>query len=46
MYLAATALGYGCCTIGAFEDLAMNEALDVDGKVETTVYAASVGPRE
>jgi len=46
MYLAATALGYGCCTIGAFEDLAMNEVLGVDGEVETTVYAASVGPLE
>lgn len=44
MYLAATALGYGCCAIGAFEDPAMNEVLDVDGKIETTVYAASVGP--
>jgi SagB-type dehydrogenase family enzyme len=44
MYLAATALGYGCCTIGAFEDPAMNEALGVDGKIETVVYAASVGP--
>lgn len=43
-YLAATALGYGCCTIAAFEDHAMNEVLGVDGKVETTVYAASVGP--
>jgi SagB-type dehydrogenase family enzyme len=43
-YLAATALGYGCCTIGAFEDPAMNEVLGVDGKIETTVYAASVGP--
>ena len=44
MYLAATALGYGCCTIAAFDDSAMNEVLAVDGKVETTVYAASVGP--
>jgi SagB-type dehydrogenase family enzyme len=44
MYLAATALGYGCCAIGAFEDPAMNEVLGVDGKIETTVYAASVGP--
>jgi len=46
MYLAATALGYGCCTIGAFDDDAMNAALGVDGEVETTVYAASVGPTE
>jgi SagB-type dehydrogenase family enzyme len=44
MYLAATALGYGCCAVAAFDDAAMNEVLGVDGKVETTVYAASVGP--
>ena len=44
MYLAATALGCGCCTIGAFDDAAMNEVLGVDGKIETTVYAAAVGP--
>ena len=43
-YLAATALGYGCCTIAAFDDPAMNDVLGVDGKIETTVYAASVGP--
>ena len=46
MYLAATALGYGCCAIGAFEDPAMNEVLGIDGKIETAVYAASVGPLE
>ncbi len=46
MYLAATALGYGCCTIGAFDDAAMNEIVGVDGKVETVVYAASIGPVE
>ncbi len=45
-YLAATALGYGCCTIGAFDDGAMNEAVGVDGKIEIVVYAASVGPAE
>ena len=45
-YLAATALGYGCCTIGAFDDEAMNEAVGVDGKIETVVYAASIGPIE
>jgi SagB-type dehydrogenase family enzyme len=44
MYLAATALGYGCCTIGAFLDEKMNEAVGADGKHETTIYAASVGP--
>jgi SagB-type dehydrogenase family enzyme len=46
MYLAATALGYGCCTIGAFDDDALNEAVGVDGRVEVAVYAASVGPLE
>lgn len=46
MYLAATALGYGCCTIGAFDDDAMNGSLGIDGEVETTVYAAAVGPLE
>lgn len=43
-YLAATALLYGCCTIGAFDDDAMNKILGVDGQRETSVYAASVGP--
>lgn len=46
MYLAATALGYGCCTIAAFDDPAMNEVLGLDGKVETVVYLATVGPLE
>jgi SagB-type dehydrogenase family enzyme len=45
-YLAATALGYGCCTIGAYDDAAMDEIVGVDGSVETVVYAASVGPME
>ena len=46
MYLAATALGYGCCTIGAFDDDAMNRVLALDGKVEYVVYGASVGAME
>ncbi len=46
IYLAAAALGCGCCTIGAFDDDAMNRLLGVDGKVETTVYGAAVGPLE
>ncbi len=43
-YLAATALGYGCCTVGAFDDAAMNEAVGVDGEIERVVYLAAVGP--
>jgi SagB-type dehydrogenase family enzyme len=46
MYLAATSLGYGCCAVGAFDDRAMNRSLGVDGKIETIVYLASVGPLE
>jgi len=45
-YLAATGLGYGCCTIGAFDDGAMNEIVGVDGSIETVVYAAAIGPLE
>jgi SagB-type dehydrogenase family enzyme len=44
MYLAATALGYGCCTIAAFDDGAMNTVLGLDGRAETAVYLATVGP--
>ncbi|WP_235910951.1 SagB/ThcOx family dehydrogenase [Heliobacterium mobile] len=42
-YLAATALGLGCCTIGAFFDEEVNQLLGVDGTSETTIYMASVG---
>ena len=43
-YLAATALGYGCCTVGAFDDRAMDDAIGVDGEIERVVYLAAVGP--
>jgi SagB-type dehydrogenase family enzyme len=43
-YLAAGALGFGCCTIGAFDDDAMNRVVGVDGKVEAVVYGAAIGP--
>ncbi len=46
MYLAATALGYGCCAVGAFDDDDMNDVVGADGKIETVVYAAAVGPLE
>jgi SagB-type dehydrogenase family enzyme len=45
-YLAATAMGYGCCTIAAFDDAAMNEVVGADGRIETSVYAAAIGPLE
>jgi SagB-type dehydrogenase family enzyme len=46
MYLAATAIGYGCCAIGAFDDSAMNQIVGADGKIEKVVYAAAVGATE
>lgn len=43
LYLAATALGLGCCTIGAFSDEDVDNLLGVDGLRETTVYLGAVG---
>ncbi|KJS73495.1 MAG: hypothetical protein JL56_10280 [Desulfotomaculum sp. BICA1-6] len=43
LYLAATALELGCCSIGAFFDDEINKLLGVDGEDETIVYMASVG---
>lgn len=43
LYLAATALGLGCCTIGAFFDDEVNRIIGVDGKQETAVYMGAVG---
>lgn len=43
LYLAATSLGLGCCTIGAFYDDEVNQLIGVDGKQETAVYLGAVG---
>ncbi len=43
LYLAATALGMGCCTIGAFFDEEVNSLLGIDGERETAVYMGVVG---
>lgn len=43
LYLACTALGLGCCAIGALYDDEVNEIVQVDGKEETVVYLATVG---
>lgn len=43
LYLAATALGLGCCTIGAFCDEDVDDLLGVDGLQETTLYLGAVG---
>lgn len=44
-YLAAEALGLGCCTVGAFFDDEVNAVIGVDGESETAVYLCSIGKR-
>ncbi len=46
LYLAATALELGCCTIGALFDDEVNRLIGVDGKAETVVYMGAVGKME
>ena len=41
--LAATAMGFGSCPIGAFYDDDFNELLGVDGQEETVLYLITVG---
>ena len=41
--LAATALGFGSCPIGAFYDDDLNEILGVNGVEETVLYLVTVG---
>ncbi len=43
LQIAATAMGLGCCPIGAFYDDEVNQILRVDGEEETTIYLAAVG---
>ncbi len=43
LYLAATALKLGACTVGALFDDEVNALLDVDGVEESAVYMAAVG---
>ena len=46
LQLAATAMGLGCCPIGAFFDEEINQLIEVDGEEETTIYLAAVGNLE
>ena len=43
LHLAATALGLGCCAIGAFFDDEVNALLGADGLDATAVYLSVVG---
>jgi len=43
LYLAATAMNLGCCTVGAFFDEEVDRLIGIDGKEEMSVYLGAVG---
>jgi len=43
LYLAATALGLGCCTVGAFYDEEIDRLVGIDGVKEVSIYLGAVG---
>jgi len=43
LYLAATALNLGCCTVGAFFDDEIDRLIGIDGKKEISIYLGAVG---
>jgi SagB-type dehydrogenase family enzyme len=43
--LTATALGLGVCTVGSFDDSAVNDLIGVDGVEQTAIYTITVGRR-
>jgi SagB-type dehydrogenase family enzyme len=45
LYLAATAMGLGCCGIAAFFDDEVNNLIGADGLEETAIYLATVGKK-
>lgn len=45
LYLAAEPLRCGVCAIAAYDDQAVNTALDLDGEEIFVIYAASLGKR-
>jgi SagB-type dehydrogenase family enzyme len=42
-YVAATSMGMGACTVGAFMDDDLNALLGVDGREEAALYMLAVG---
>lgn len=43
LYLAAQTIQAGACAIAHFDDDKLNQALNIDGKAQFAIYAASVG---
>lgn len=44
-YIAAEAMGFGCCTVGAFFDDEVGSIIGIDNKEEIVVYLCSIGKR-
>ncbi len=45
LYLVAESLDCGVCAIGAFDDMALNRVLGVDGEDQFAIYAATLGKK-
>jgi len=45
LYLASESIGCGACAIGAYDDDAMNDFLEVDGESRFVIYAGTVGKK-
>jgi SagB-type dehydrogenase family enzyme len=43
LYLAATAMNLGCCTVGAFYDEEVDRIIGVDGREEISIYLGAIG---
>lgn len=43
LYLAATALNLGCCTVGAFYDEEVDRLIGIEGPEEISIYLGAVG---
>lgn len=46
MYLIATSMNLGCCTVGEFLDDELNKLLDLDGTYESVLYIVVVGAKK
>jgi SagB-type dehydrogenase family enzyme len=46
LYLAAEAVDCGVCAIAAFDDAALNAALEIDGENLFTIYLGTVGKKQ
>lgn len=43
LYLVAETIDAGVCAIAAFDDEALNRALEIDGKQQWAIYIAALG---